>query len=144
MFIDVSCTNYIITNSQNKIVKLEFCFYCVCTLCKPFPRKQLKINVNKLIFELCGLNDSLNYCGFYYEEICFDFWFVNPYKVNKKINTSSGDQTAKTWRHSKRHGDGFAGLGGDSTYQKAGLMAVLRLIPPPVYCSTTHLIKFEV
>ena len=32
-------------------------------------------------------------------------------------NTGSGDRMAEAWRHEERHGDGFAGLGGQ--YQEA-------------------------
>ena len=51
--------------------------------CKLFT-KTTKDQLNELIFQICRLNDSLNYCGVYYEEIYFDFWLVQPLKVNKK------------------------------------------------------------
>ena len=28
------------------------------------------------MFQICGLNDALNYCGFYYEEIYLVFWLM--------------------------------------------------------------------
>ena len=34
--------------------------------------------MNELIFQIFGLNESLNYCEFFYEEIYFDFWLVQP------------------------------------------------------------------
>ena len=33
---------------------------------------------DELMIEMVGLNNSLNYCGFYYEEIYFKFWQIKP------------------------------------------------------------------
>ena len=43
-----------------------------------FYRKTIQNQLNELIFQICQLRDSLNYCGVYYEEIYFDFRLVKP------------------------------------------------------------------
>ena len=78
----------------------------------------------------------------HYGEIYFNFWLVKPEKKKKKKtatgdqNAGPGDRMAELWRHRKRHGAGFAGLGGHSVYQEAPQARVAGLIvahsaPPP-------------
>ena len=49
-----------------------------------FYRKTTSDQMNELICQICWLDDSLNYDGFYYEEINFDIFLVKPIKLNKK------------------------------------------------------------
>ena len=65
------------TNSQKKSFCeiLEFVLLSYA-LCKQVNKKTSHDHLNELIFEICGLKDSLNYCGLGYEEIYFDFQLV--------------------------------------------------------------------
>ena len=46
---------------------------------------------------ICGLNDSLNYCGFYFEAIYLVFWLVKRQKnvKLKQKNAECGDRLAE-------------------------------------------------
>ena len=47
-----------------------------------FSKENKSNEFNELKFEMFDLNDSLNYGGFYYEEIYFEFWYFYLKVIN--------------------------------------------------------------
>ena len=63
--------------------------------------------MNEIVFEICGLKDSFNYCWFYFEEVYFDFgkamkgkWIISS--ASGAQNAGRGDRIAEAWRNEER------------------------------------------
>ena len=65
---------------SSKILKsfIKVAFYEYQLYVNFLQKKTSKDHLNDVRYQICRLNDTLNYFGVYYKEIYFDFWLVQP------------------------------------------------------------------
>ena len=120
----------LLTNKQVKTILVESCIETGVSFCWDSAKKTKFPQLNWKSFTQCSLLDLIMLRLFKKKFYC-------KCKIQISLiedqNVGHGDRMAEAWKGSERRGEGFAGLGGYSVYQKAPgchLTGFMHPLPP--------------